>query len=158
MYNSYYTTSYDSLRGLNSSNALMAVGATLIILWVIGILIGIGFYIYSAITLGKIFKKAGQPSWAAWVPFYNSWVFLEIGELPGALIFLSLIPGLGALALVVLTQVAAYRIGLKLGKSGEFVLLSIFLYPVWLGILAFGKSQWVGQVTPTATTPTIPTE
>ncbi len=147
---SYYTPSYSSSY-TNASAGLAMFSIGLIIFYLIVIAAA---YVYSGITLGKIFKKAGQPAWAAWVPFYNTWKFLELGALPGALIFLTLVPGLGSLALVVLMQVAAYRIGRGFGKSGEFVLLSIFLAPVWFGILAFGKSTWNAQLVAPAPTTT----
>ena len=38
--------------------------------------------------------------------------------------------------------IAMYNIGLKLGKEGIFVLLAIFLSPVWLTWLAVDKSVW----------------
>ena len=151
---SYYTPSYSSsYTSAKVGLAMFSIGLIIFYLIVIA-----AAYVYSGITLGKIFKKAGQPSWAAWVPFYNVWKFLELGSLPGALVFLTLVPGLGALALAVLRQVAAYRIGQGFGKSGEFVLLSIFVAPVWFGILAFGKATWNGGIVGTSATPTTPVQ
>lgn len=151
---SYYTPSYSSSYGSAGAFAAMFTAGFIIFY----LLVIVAAYVYSGITLGKIFKKAGQPSWAAWVPFYNTWKFLELGSLPGALIFLSLIPGLGALAVVILMQVAAYHIGQGFGKSGEFVLLSIFVAPVWFGILAFGKAQWGGSSNASYTNPVAPVQ
>ncbi len=151
---SYYTPSYSSSYGSAGAFAAMFTAGFIIFY----LLVIVAAYVYSGITLGKIFKKAGQPSWAAWVPFYNVWKFLELGSLPGALVFLTLVPGLGALALAVLRQVAAYRIGQGFGKSGEFVLLSIFVAPVWFGILAFGKATWNGGIVGTSATPTTPVQ
>lgn len=139
---SYYTPSYSS--SYSNASALAAMFSVGLIIFYL--IVFVTAYVYSGITLSKIFKKAGQPSWAAWVPFYNSWKFLELGSLPGPLMFLILVPGLGALAFSVIYQIAAYRIGKNFGKGDEFVLLSIFLAPVWLGILAFGKATWNGQI------------
>lgn len=36
------------------------------------------------------------------------------------------------------------NIGSNLGKSTGFVVLGVFFYTVWLGILAFDKSTWHG--------------
>ena len=48
-----------------------------------------------------------------------------------------------------------YKIGLKLGKEGAFVLLAIFLPIVWLIWLAVDKSTWKGASLP-GTAPTTP--
>lgn len=79
-------------------------------------ILSIALYVFFGIAMGKMFKKAGIPAWAAWVPFYNSWKFLEMGSFNGALILLSLIPGVGALIVSIITIISAYRIGLKFAK------------------------------------------
>jgi hypothetical protein len=120
-----------------------AIGAGLVIF---ALVFAILSYVFISVTLGKIFKKAGIPSWIAWVPFYNTWKMFEMGSFHGALSLLVLVPVFGQLAFTVLYYIAAYRIGLKFGKSSEFVILAIFLPPVWLGILGFGKAQWNGKI------------
>lgn len=122
-----------------------------------GVALGIGFffflialtvvsYIISAIFLGKIFKKAGVPSWVAWVPFYNTWKLLEIGGQQGFWAVLAIIPIVNYVSLVFM-YIAMYHIGKKLGKEGPFVLLAIFLPIVWLIWLAIDKSVWNDQAT-----------
>ena len=49
-----------------------------------------------------MFKKAGKHGWAALVPFYNSYVLMEIAWGNGWLMFLMLLP-LGNLVFSVLT-------------------------------------------------------
>lgn len=111
-------------------------------------------YVVQAIFLGMIFKKAGVESWKAWVPLYNVWVFLELGGQKGwisLLFLLAWVPVLGiipAIVAFVFTCVAAYRIGLNLGKEGVFVLLYIFVTIVWLIWLAVDKSTWKGVAAP----------
>jgi hypothetical protein len=56
-----------------------------------------------------------------------------------------------------LLYIAQYRIGLKLGKPGAFVLLAIFLPLVWYVWLACDDSKWSetpGAATATPTTDT----
>jgi hypothetical protein len=100
-------------------------------------------YIIGAVFMGMIFKKAGIPAWKAWVPVYNSWVFLELGGQKGWWILLALIPFLnyitGIVAFVFLC-IAAYRIGLNFGKEAWFVVLYILAGPVWLIWLAVDKT------------------
>ena len=120
----------------------------------------IGFYILSSIFLMKIFEKAGvQGKWRAWVPIYNYMIFTKLGDLSpwvfliaiGASILLSWIPLIGwvvgVLPLIV-TLLAAWRVGLKLQKEAVWLILYFFLSIVWLGILAFDKSRWNTAIPP----------
>jgi hypothetical protein len=91
-----------------------------------------------------IFKKAGQPSWVAWVPVYNSWKMLELGGQPGWWALLAFVPVVNIVAVVFL-YMAMYQIGLNFGKSGAFVLLAIFLPLIWMIWLAVDKTAvWKG--------------
>ncbi|HYI51446.1 MAG TPA: large exoprotein [Microbacterium sp.] len=120
----------------------------------------IGFYILSSIFLMKIFEKAGvQGKWRAWVPIYNYMVFSKLGDLSpwliliaiGASILLSWIPVIGwvvGLLPLVVTLLAAWRVGLKLQKEAVWLILYFFLSIVWLGILAFDKSRWNTAIPP----------
>ncbi len=117
-------------------------------------LFAIGFYVLSSIFLMKIFDKAGvQGRWRAWVPVYNYMVFAKLGDLSpwlvlyalGAAILLSWVPVLGwiiGLAPLVVTLLAAWRVGLKLQKEAVWLILYFFLSIVWLGINAFDRSRW----------------
>jgi len=115
-------------------------------------------YVIHAFLLGRIFQKAGIEQWKAWVPVYNSWVLLELGGQQGFWAILAFIP-LVNLVSVVFIIIAMYEIGLKLGKSGAFVLLAIFLPTVWMIWLGFDSSKWSGKKpvatasTPKSTTP-----
>jgi len=114
-------------------------------------------YVINAILLGRIFKKAGEPAWIAWVPFYNSWKMLEIGNQQGFWAVLAIIPIVNFVSAVFL-YIAMYNIGLKLGKSGAFVVLGIFLPLVWIIWLAVDSSTWNESAAPSAVNPTDPTQ
>lgn len=101
-------------------------------------------YVITSFLLGQIFKKAGVPQWAAWVPIYNTWKLLELGNQSGFWAVLSLLPFINIVALI-FVYIAMYHIGLKLGKEGWFVLIAIFLPIVWLIWLAFDDSKWPGE-------------
>ena len=47
-----------------------------LVIGIIGFLIA---YSLNAFLLGRIFKKAGVPSWKAWVPLYRIWKFFQLG-------------------------------------------------------------------------------
>ncbi|MBC7512460.1 hypothetical protein H7142_02255 [Candidatus Saccharibacteria bacterium] len=149
-----YSSSLDS-SGSAEASALMfgVLGFVTILAYVVG-----------AIFMGMIFKKAGIPAWKAWVPVYNSWIFLEMGDQQGwlsLLVLLAWIPLLGiipAIVLAVFMCIAAYRIGLSFGKEGWFVLLYIFVGLAWLIWLAVDKTAvWrpLAQATGNSTEPPV---
>lgn len=98
-------------------------------------------YVICAFLLARIFKKAGVPQWAAWVPIYNVWKMLELGGQQGFWSIFLLIPFANLVATIFMC-IASYHIGKKLGKEDWFVLLAIFLPVVWLIWLAFDDSEW----------------
>lgn len=137
-----------------------AAAAGILALWgtflLIALLAGPVIYVLTALGLMKIFEKAGvEGKWRAWIPFYNSMVLMKLGDVNPWLAFFAFagpIPVIGqilAIGTAVLMFIAAYRVGVKLGKPGAMVVLAIFLYPVWAMVLGFGKSQW----NPTAIAP-----
>ncbi|QQG51110.1 MAG: hypothetical protein HZB75_01210 [Candidatus Saccharibacteria bacterium] len=101
-------------------------------------------YVISSLLLSRIFKKAGVETWKAWVPVYNNWVLLEMGEQKGYWAVIALIPVVNIIAAVFMI-IAMYNVGLKFGKEGAFVLLAIFLPIVWLIWLAVDDSKWKGK-------------
>lgn len=99
------------------------------------------FYGISAFLLGRIFKKAGEPQWIAWVPVYNTWKILELGGQQGFWAILGFIPFVNIIALIYL-YIAMYNIGKKLGKEDWFVLLAIFVPIIWMIWLGYDDSKW----------------
>lgn len=132
----YYTTS----DTMSTSDAAAATAAILFVAFIV-LLFSVGFYIFMSLCLMQIFKKAGVKPWIAWVPFYNNWKLLEIGGQQGFWAVLAIIPVVSIVSAVFM-YIAAYNIGLKLNKSGAFVILAIFLFPIWLIALALDKSTW----------------
>lgn len=133
-YNSdYYTTNTDT-----TANGAATAGMLIFML----VFIAIAYVVYS-FFLSRIFKKAGVETWKAWVPVYNSWILLELGDQKGFWAVLALIPVVNIVSAVFM-YIAMYHIGLKLGKEGAFVLLAIFLPIVWLIWLAVDSSTWKG--------------
>ena len=154
--NSYYTTTYDS-------GAAVAVGAGALLF---SFIVAVIFYVVFAYFLSRIFKKANvDKPWAAWVPVYNNWKLLEVGGQQGFWAVLAFIPVVN-IASAIFMYIAMYNVGLKLNKEGVFVLLAIFLPPVWLIWLALDSSTWddskgapslAATATPVAPTNTPPT-
>lgn len=118
---------------------------------IFAVVIALISYAITAWFTGEIFAKAGLEKWKAWVPVYNNWVFLELGGQKGWYILLGLlsaIPLVGFVAsifLIVVLCMAAYNIGNNFNKpSFWWVVLYFFLPVIWLGILAFDGSRWMG--------------
>lgn len=122
------------------------------------VIFSIALYVVTAFFMSKVFDKAGvKGQWRAWVPGYNMMVFLKLGNLSpwlvlyciAGLILLSWI-GIGflfSLALFVVTGLAAYRIGQKLGA--EPAMVALWLIPVvWLFVMAKKNTSWNQHVEP----------
>ncbi|WP_347978583.1 large exoprotein [Microbacterium sp. ProA8] len=133
-------------------------GAGALIAWLVlapfFFLLAIAGYVIGSWFLMKIFDKAGvQGRWRAWVPVYNTLIFVKLGDLNpwwllvlwGGGIVLGWVPVLGSLiglAAFLYTLLAAWRVGLKLQKEAVWLILYFFLAIVWLGINAFDRSRW----------------
>lgn len=63
----------------------------LLIIYLIGTLL----VLLPAYGLSKLFVKAGEQSWKAWVPFYNTWVMQKLAERPTHWVFWQFIPVVG---------------------------------------------------------------
>ncbi len=152
----YYTDPYmyDNSMYSNTTQVDQAAVMSMFIFFIVfGLIVAVVSYVVSAFLLSRIFKKAGVEGWKAWVPVYNMWILLELGDQKGFWAVLAIIPFVNIVS-VVFMIIAEYNIGLKLGKEGWFVLLAIFLPLVWMIWLAFDKSTWKG-VAPKATPATI---
>jgi Family of unknown function (DUF5684) len=112
--------------------------AALLPLWlaffVFYIVIFVAAYVVMSIALMTFFRKVGVDGWIAWVPFYNTWKWLEIGGQRGWIALVALIPGASLIASVFL-WIGMYRSGLAFGKGVGFLVLGIFLPFVWAFIL-----------------------
>lgn len=131
--NDYYT---DPASVAASGAALLLIAAFVIITYVI-----------YAFGLMKLFEKVeGVPKWAAWVPFYNTWTFLEIGGIKGFWALFTLIPYVGAVLVSIMTLIASYNIGKGFRKEspGLWTVFFFFLPLIWVYVLAFNKDTWLG--------------
>lgn len=147
----YSETTYTVTNsGLSGGDA--AVFGTIVMVMLI---FGLVAYAISSYIMSRIFKKAGVEAWKAWVPVYNTWTMLEMGDQKGFWAVLMFIPVVN-FASIIFYFLAMHSIGKKLGKEDWFVLLAIFLAPVWMIWLAFDKSVWNGGVSATAVNANVP--
>lgn len=134
-YSSSYSYSTDSTS--SAAGAGIAIGTILFVL-----VIMLVAYIFISVCLSKIFKKAGRSdAWAAWIPLYNYWVYLEVAGLSGWLAILTLISGVN----LVIGIIAGIDMAKSFGKSTTFGWLALGLFPViGYAMLAFGDAQYQG--------------
>ena len=131
----------ESMQGIVSGGLLSKlIGAV----FVLGILVAIGVYIYFALAWQTIAKKLKYKTpWLAWIPLANIALILELGGFHWALIFLILIPILGWIAITVLIIIATWRIFEKRDYPGWFSLSQIIpqvgmiLYLIAIGFVAW---------------------
>ena len=144
-----YTTTAAATAGL-------AVGIIILIIFLA--LIAIAAYVVSRVGLMKVFKKAGKPSWAAWVPIYSDVLLCEIAGIDPRWILIVLysgvvciIPILGwllYLAILVYFSILLYvSLARAFGKSDGFAVGLILIDFVFIPILGFGDAKY-GKVNP----------
>jgi uncharacterized protein DUF5684 len=104
--------------------------------WVIWCVVII-FYIAA---MWKVFTKAGQPGWAAIVPIYNGIVMLQIAGKPIWWILLYFIP----IVNIVISIIVLHSISKNFGHGVGFTLGLIFLGFIFIPILAWGESEYLG--------------
>ncbi len=112
-------------------------------------IIFIGFYLAVIVLMiasqWKIFEKAGQPGWAAIVPFYNTYVLIvEVCKLPPIWFWLLLIPCANIVGLIYVVFVVPFKLAEKFGKDAGFAIGLIFLGIIFYPILAFGSAEYQG--------------
>jgi hypothetical protein len=139
-----YNYTYESDGGGLFAGVLLAV-------W---LLIVIAIYVVTVIGLWKMYVKAGRPGWAAIIPIYNWWVWVEMIGKPRwwfwalvASVLLSWIPVVGII--LSLLMFVLYLLGcLEMAKAfdrGSGTGIGLWLVPfVFAPILGFGDAQYVG--------------
>lgn len=91
-------------------------------------------------SMWKIFTKAGKPGWACIIPIYNIIVLLDIVGKPWWWLLLMLIPIVNFVLLIWVYNLLSKSFGHGVG----FTLGIIFLGIIFIPILAFGESKYVG--------------
>ncbi|MFM8550451.1 MAG: DUF5684 domain-containing protein [Verrucomicrobiota bacterium] len=100
------------------------------------------------VGMWKTFEKAGQPGWAAIVPFYNLVVMFRIGGQSGwfaLAILLNLIPLIGGLAWLGILIWNHVNISKRFGHGVGFAIGLVLLSPIFWLILGFGSSKYLAE-------------
>lgn len=86
-------------------------------------------------AMWMLFEKAGEPGWAAIVPFYNLYVLYKITWGNGWMFLLLLIPFAG----FVIQIITWVKLAKAFGKGGGWACGLIFLNTIFLCIMGFSK-------------------
>ncbi|MBN1427632.1 MAG: signal peptidase I [Anaerolineae bacterium] len=92
----------------------------------------------------KLFTKADQPGWASLIPIYNVVILLKMIGRPAWYVIFVVIPGLN----IYLAVLLVFGLARSFGKGPLFAIGLIFLAPILLPVLAFGKSEYIGPMGP----------
>ncbi|MDQ6829557.1 MAG: DUF5684 domain-containing protein [Gemmatimonadota bacterium] len=98
----------------------------------------IAFAVLIIASMWIAFAKAGEPGWAAIVPFYNIYVMCRIAGKPGWWLLLMLIPLVNLVVIIVVCVGIANHFGRGAGFGVGLALLGFIFWP----ILAFSDSQY----------------
>lgn len=126
----------------------------LIFIFVVIILV---FYVLYVVSLWKLFKKAGKNGWEALIPFYNTFVLIEISELNWWYFLIILacnlinIEGLDTLLSVIRMIVYGfcfYNIAQKTNQNKKlYAILGLFFSNILVMILGLSSSiKWDSSV------------
>jgi hypothetical protein len=111
------------------------------------IIIAIAVIVFEIAALWQVFVKAGQPGWAAIIPIYNIWILLKVIGRPGwwlALFLIGVIPLVGTIFVFVLSIIINLDLAKSFAKSSGFAVGLILLSFIFVPILGFGTSAYVG--------------
>ena len=138
---------------------LGAFAGGLIVVGLILALVLIAILVLYIIGLWKLFKKAGKNGWEAIVPFYNTWVLVEIAGLnwwyfliaiSGTILSIVGIDGLSGLTTLASAAVnffIFYNLAKRMKKSEvAYGVLAIFFAPIMAMILGFSKDKYDSSI------------
>ena len=129
----------------SNTSSGMSAGAAIFV-----VLLSIAVYVFYGYCWGLIFQKAGQPLWAGFVPIYSTYMTLKIIGRPWWWLLLLLIP----IVNLVLWIIIYLDLARSFGKGAGFGLGLIFLWFIFIPILAFSNAQYLGPAAGPAGPPT----
>ena len=110
---------------------------------IIGGIISVALTVLGIIAMWNIFTKAGEAGWKSLIPILNTYTMFKIVYGNGWKFLLLLVTILGE----ILAIVYLVRLGQVFGKGVGFILGLIFLAPIFIILLGFGKDQYQGPMT-----------
>ena len=130
---------------------LRNIAATVGIFIVFVIVLLIAWIVFYIIGKWKLFQKAGKQGWESIIPFYSSWVLVEISGLAWWWFLIVIVPtilgivdenlsGLAALITLFGHFCCYYNISKKLHKNTEFAILTTIFSGIMIPIIGLSKN------------------
>lgn len=148
-----FELSWALLTGSLNQEAMTWIGAfawaLLGWLGIIAITVLLALAVLMIISRWRVFEKAGLPWWGAIVPFYNVYLTFKLGGRSGRNVLWILIPPVFPILMII----NVFNITERFWKHWTFGLGLIFLKFIFIPILAFDDSKYLGKKissTPTA--------
>jgi hypothetical protein len=151
-YNTYIFMSNELLSGLFQNSMTGFFYMIAIVLFVIFLL-----WLIMAVSLWRIFTKAGKPGWAAIIPYYGYYVQVQVARLPVWYFIPMCLPLLLAIAQIKLPSQSGsllslfvfgfyayvvYKMAQQFGKGIGYTLGLLFIPFIFYPMLAFGDSAY----------------
>jgi len=99
--------------------------------------------VFMAVVMWMIFTKAGRAGWKAIIPFYNTYVLLEIAGKPGWWLVFFFIP----IVNIVFWVILYVALGGVFSRGTGFTVGLVFLPIIFLPIMAFDSSKYTAPAT-----------
>ena len=129
MYSSSYEPGYDFLFGQIST------------IWMV---IWFALAVFGIVCEWKMFEKAGEPGWAALIPFYDTYVMFKIAFGNGWLFLLLLVP----IVNIYFAIAISFKLAKAYGQGTGFGFGLLLLGAIFEAIIAFDNSiEYVGANT-----------
>jgi hypothetical protein len=106
---------------------------------IIGTMVWLAITVAMLVAAWKLFVKAGQPGWASLIPFYNTVTLLRITGRSGWWLVGFMVPFLNLFVIIRLV----FDLARVFGHGVGFGFGLLFLFPVFVMILAFGDAAYV---------------
>jgi hypothetical protein len=107
---------------------------------VIGTVVWLAITVVMIVAVWKLFAKAGKPGWASLIPIYNTVTLLHITGRSGWWLLGFMVPFLNLFVIIRLV----FDLARVFGRGVGFGFGLLFLFPIFLLILAFGDAAYVG--------------
>ncbi|MCD6090050.1 MAG: signal peptidase I [Bacteroidales bacterium] len=100
----------------------------------------VALIVFLVVAEWKVYTKAGQSGWAVLIPFYNLYILLKIVGKPGWWLLLLLVP----IVNIIIPIYVVYLLSKSFGQGVGFTIGLIFLSFIFIPILGFGDSKYLG--------------
>lgn len=151
----------DELLGGVAAGTAFGVSITVIVLFTLA------YYVLCAVAYWKIFTKAGEKGWKSLIPFYSGyvqyrltwktsmfWLTLVAVVANGVLtkmqeqgLIWSILTLVVSLAVIVLCVMRANKLAKSFGHGAGYTVGLVLLQPIFILMLGFGSSQYIGNTT-----------